>query len=187
MIGLVSLRWVLTVAFAAGGAYHLGRLVRAQPAEHRISETLHLIMGAAMVAMVWPWGARLPQAVWATVFTLSTAWFVASAAWSPGRRLGPASFAAAAMSMVWMGTAPVDHHPPAHHHPGMAMAGPGLAGWISGGLGLGLVAVAGWWVVRGMRLGALPAQGAEIGTPNWSALCHGLMSAGMGLSLLAMT
>jgi hypothetical protein len=60
------------------------------------------------------------------------------------------------------------------------------AGLVSGLLGGYLAVAALWWFGRGLRLGGLattPAPGPR--PPSWSALCHGLMSAGMGLALLA--
>ena len=112
-----------------------------------------------MIVMVWPWGARTPPAVWVTVFTLSTGWFVASAAWSPGRRLGPSFFAVTAVAMVWMGVSMPAQATPGNGQSAMAMPGmshspTGYAAWISAGMGLGLVAIAAWWVARGMRLTA---------------------------------
>lgn len=190
MIALVSLRWALTVPFTGAGVFHLVRNLRPQPAEHRISEALHFTMCVAMIVMVWPWGARMPPAIWVTVFTLSTGWFVASAAWSPGRRLGPSFSAATAVAMVWMRVSMPAQAAPGHGRSAMAMPGmshspTGNTAWMSAGLGLAMVAIAAWWVGRGMRL-TVPAASAEPDAPNWPALCHGLMSAGMGLALLAM-
>jgi hypothetical protein len=188
MVGLASLRWILTVAFAAAGVFHLVRCVRPQAAGVRTSEILHLVMCVAMIAMVWPRGASVPAVVWIAVFTVSTGWFVTRAANASGRRMVPAFFATAAATMVWMGASMPAQAAP-HHD--MAMARPsgsaGYAAWISAGLGGYLVLAAGWWVIRGMRLRALPSTTAAATRPlNWAALCHGLMSAAMGLALLAM-
>jgi hypothetical protein len=198
MIGLGSLRWLLTAAFGAASLFHLGRCLRprssfAHPAgEHRFSEVLHLLMGAAMVVMIWPWGRVVPTGVWAVVFACSAAWFVARAVWSAGRRLMLGFFATAMGAMVWMGlmmpAQASTHEVPGM--PGMAMSAPGRYGWISGVLGTYLVVAAIWWVLRGLRLGGLPSDDTAAAAcshpPIWIALCHGLMSAAMGLALLAM-
>jgi hypothetical protein len=88
--------------------------------------------------------------------------------------------------------APVSAHDQAEQGgmPGMAM--PMVNGslpctaWISAALGAYLVAAAVWWVLRGMRVGSLASADAEPRPLSWTALCHGLMSAGMGLALLTM-
>jgi hypothetical protein len=175
MIGLESLRWTLTLAFGAAAGFHLVRwLWRAEPWHE---DVLHLVMGLSMIVMIWPWGDAVPASAWITVFTLSTGWFVARALGSD-RRLVPLYFASAMAAMVWMSAAAPSGH--MHHRGGMPH------NWVSVGLGGYLVAAALWWVVRGMRLGRLSAAGADTRPPDWSALCHGTMSAGMGLALLAM-
>lgn len=196
MIGLMSLRWLLTAVFAAAAIFHLARWVRPQVTGrtasevHRTSELLHLVMCVSMIAMVWPWGTRVPGTVWVGVFTVSTGWFVAQAARSHGRRAAPAFFATAAAAMVWMSAAPAHAAPPGGHHD-MVMATAshapsGYLAWISAGLGGYLMLAAIWWVIRGMRLAGLATTPPPDHSPNWSALCHGSMSAGMALALLAM-
>src|SRR5690242_2802752 len=93
MIGLESLRWLLTVAFGGAALFHLHRILRparafpAPTGEHLLSEALHLVMGISMIAMIWPWGGHVPVAIWLVVFALSTGWFMARALWSAGHRL----------------------------------------------------------------------------------------------------
>ncbi|MDJ0345744.1 DUF5134 domain-containing protein [Streptomyces sp. H10-C2] len=79
-----------------------------------MSAGLHALMGAAMSAMVWPWGVSVPVWLQAAVFGPATIWFLARAAdqrlrVSPRpigltalRRLHHALMAAA---MLWMTTA----------------------------------------------------------------------------------
>jgi hypothetical protein len=196
MIGLESLRWLLTVVFAATALFHLVRCLRParpQVAEHRFSEVLHLIVGTSMIAMIWPWGAVVPSAVWIAVFTMSAGWFIAGAAVSAGRRLVPVFFATAMGTMVWMGASMPANASTVHGHPDMAgmaiTAGPGHTpmGWLSAVLGGYLLLAAFWWVGRGLRIGGLSTAVATPRPLGWGALCHGVMSAGMGLTLLAMT
>jgi hypothetical protein len=176
MIGLESLRWALTLAFAGATGFHLARVLRPGGGE-RVSEALHLLMGGAMIVMIWPWGDRVPAAVWAAGFTVSTGWFVTRAVRASGSRLTPIYFATAAAAMVWMSAAMPGGHQ--HHHPDTP---PASTTWISLALGAYLVAAAGWWVARGMRLAPTAPHRA---TPHWAAVCHGMMSAAMGLALLA--
>jgi hypothetical protein len=196
-----SLRWALTAALALASAYHLTRVPRVAGAA-RVGEVLHLTMGVSMIAMLWPWGSAVPASLWVSVFTASTGWFLFRALRSTGRRVVSGLFAGSMATMVWMGaTMPAMASAGAHDHgPSMAtdmatdMAGMTMgsghlttAGTISGLLGGYLVLVAGWWFVRGLRLGGLATTAAPGPRPvSWSAICHGLMSAAMGLALLAM-
>jgi Domain of unknown function (DUF5134) len=184
VIGPEPLRWVLTAAFVLASAYHVTRFPRSLGAD-RLSEAVHLTMGVSMVAMIWPWGDVVPAPVWVAVFTASTGWFVARAVGSAGRRLVPAFFATSMAAMVWMGASMPAQASAGRHQMTMDMpAGSlGLAGWVSGVLGGYLVLAAFWWFFRGLRLGRLSAGVRPL---SWSSLCHGLMSIGMGLALLAM-
>lgn len=196
MIGLESLRWLLTVAFGSTAVFHLVRCLRPIPAwpspaaEHRVSETLHLVMGLSMIVMIWPWGEIVPMPVWIVLFALSTGWFVARTVWATRRRAVPAFFATVMATMVWMG-ASVPAQATAGDHAGMAMAGMqrapiGYAGWCSALLGGYLVLAALWWAGRGMRIGGLATATAVSRPLGWPALCHAVMSAGMGVALLTM-
>lgn len=196
-----SLRWALTVALALASAYHLTRVPRVAGAA-RVAEVLHLTMGVAMIAMLWPWGSAVPASVWVAVFTASTGWFLFRALRSTGRRVVSGLFAGSMATMAWMGaTMPAMASAGVHDHGpsldvGMDMGMGGMptgsghlttAGVISGILGGYLVLVAGWWFVRGLRLGGLATTTALGPSPvSWPAICHGLMSAAMGLALLAM-
>ncbi|WP_433365383.1 DUF5134 domain-containing protein [Actinoplanes sp. CA-142083] len=182
MIGLESLRWSLTLAFAVATGFHLARVLRPGGGE-RVTEALHLLMGGSMIVMIWPWGTWVPPGVWAVGFTISTGWFVTRAIRATGGRLTLMYFATAAAAMVWMSASmPEEHHLGHATMPGMSAA-TGYPAWISAALGAYLVAAALWWIARGMRLAPASPHGS---TPHWAAVCHGMMSAAMGLSLLAM-
>lgn len=199
MIDSDPLRWLLTVAFGGASISHLLQRLRPSPAwpslvaEHRLSEILHSAMGLSMIAMIWPWGAAVPAAVWIVVFMMSTGWFLVQAARTSRRRAVPAFFATATGTMVWMGASIHGHASPGGHG-GMDMAGMrhapvGCAGWVSALLGGYLVLAAFWWVGRGVHLAGLSAATTTdaVARPlDWSALRHGVMSAGMGIALLAM-
>jgi hypothetical protein len=201
-----SLRWLLTAALLLASAYHLTRVPRFAGAD-RVAEALHLVMGLSMVAMLWPWGSVVPAPLWVAVFTASTGWFAARALRSAGRRLVMGLFAMSMAAMAWMGaTMPAMASSSAGGLATGGLATGGLAmdgmamdgmdtghgplttvGVISGLLGGYLIVAAGWWFVRGLRLGGLATTPARGPRPlRWSAICHGLMSAAMGLALLAM-
>jgi Domain of unknown function (DUF5134) len=195
VIGPESLRWVLTAAFVVASAYHVTRLPRA-PGADRLAEAVHIAMGVSMVAMIWPWGRTVPPAVWVAVFAASTGWFLFRAVRAAGRRLVLGLFATSMAGCAWMG-ATMPAQASGAHGDTMAMDGSAVegmtmtaghlttAGVVSGLLGGCLVVAAGWWFRRGLRLGSLAA--APDPRPfSWSALCHGLMSAAMGLALLTM-
>jgi hypothetical protein len=190
-----SLRWALTVALALASAYHLTRVPRVAGAA-RVAEVLHLTMGVAMIAMLWPWGSAVPASAWVAVFTASTGWFLFRALRSTGRRVVSGLFAGSMATMVWMGATMPAMASAGAHGPSMEtdMAGMTMgsghlttAGTISGLLGGYLVLVAGWWFVRGLRLRGLATAAVPGPRPvSRPAICHGLMSAAMGLALLAM-
>ncbi|MFC0507636.1 DUF5134 domain-containing protein [Micromonospora costi] len=197
MIGIAPLRWLLTVAFGGAAVFHLLRCLRppaawlSPVAGHRLSEMLHLVMGLSMIAMIWPWGAAVPAAAWIVVLLMSTGWFVARAVRTSRHRAVPVFIATATGTMAWMGAWIPGHASTSGG--GMDMAGMGhapvgCAGWVAALLGGYLVLAAFWWVGRAMRIGGLSAATTdEPACPlDWSALCHGVMSAGMGIALLAM-
>lgn len=76
MISDMALRWILTVAFAAAGAFCLYRCVRQGPAAHRVSDVLHVAMCAGMIAMAWPAGMNLARVPQILLFSAAAVWFV---------------------------------------------------------------------------------------------------------------
>jgi hypothetical protein len=194
MIRSDHLQWLLTVLFAAATAFHLVRCIRpgvrrTMAAAHRLSEALHAIMGAAMIVMIWPWGEAVPVAVWVTVFAVSAGWFATGVLRSARRRSTHVFFATVMGAMIWMAAltpAPTSAGH-AHHMTGTNQALTAGA-VITAALGTYLVAASIWWVARGVHIGGLSAATATaMQQPlRWSALCHAMMSAGMGLALLAM-
>jgi hypothetical protein len=184
------LRWLLTLALAGSTVFHLGRVLRPRrPPEHRVAESLHAAMGLAMVAMLWPFGRVVPASAWVVVFAGSTGWFAAQASRESRRRIAPVYFASAAAAMVWMSSvmpaaAPMDM-------PGMAHPSGGRAAWAAGAIGGYLVAAGLFWLLSGLRLGALgpappPPQPGHGPACHWPDLCHGVMGVSMGLAMLTM-
>ncbi|GAA3524784.1 DUF5134 domain-containing protein [Amycolatopsis ultiminotia] len=79
MISDLSLRWILTLVFAASAVFCLYRCVYRPRFTGRVSEGLHALMCAGMVTMAWPATmsfARTPQIV---LFTAAAVWFAVTA------------------------------------------------------------------------------------------------------------
>lgn len=75
MITDIGLRWILTAVFAATGVFCGYRCLRHGTAGARVSDLLHVLMCAGMVAMAWPAAmafARVPQTI---LFAAAAAWF----------------------------------------------------------------------------------------------------------------
>jgi hypothetical protein len=192
-----TLRWLLTVALAGATVFHLGRAVRPRLRhEHRIAESLHAVMGLAMVAMLWPFGRAVPVPAWLVVFAGSAGWFAAQASRAHKGRIVPIYFASAAAAMVWMsGTMPATlatgTMPPGGAMSGMAHSAGGQTLWAAAAIGGYLVAAGLCWLLGGLRLGALrtaaaPQHTAARCATHWPALCHGVMGLSMGLAVLTM-
>lgn len=119
-------RWALSAVFAVTAACYLYGL--AQPDQRGpglrlvADDALHVLMGVAMIAMLWSWGSAIPVMAYVLVFTAAASWFVARALFipstgaagvgdppvAPGHHgfLGMAWYHAAMMgSMVWMAVA----------------------------------------------------------------------------------
>jgi hypothetical protein len=191
MVGSPVFGWSLTILFALTGLFVSVR--GARDGTGRISGALHLLMGAAMIAMVWPWGRAVPGWLQVAVFGPAAVWFAVLAA---GPQLtgaaGPREVrwrhghhALMAAAMVWMAAAvraPMDQAmSPMPDMPGMDMPGMALpAGVVVVSLvlaGYSALAAAGW-VFAAVRGG---------GGRVLDATCHAGMSAGMAVLLVAMT
>jgi hypothetical protein len=123
------------------------------------------------------------------VFAGSTGWFAAQASRESRRRIVPVYFASAAAAMVWMSSAMPAA--PAMDMPGMDHPSGGRAGWAAAAIGGYLVAAGLFWLLSGLRLGALrpappPPQPGHASACHWPALCHGVMGVSMGLTMLTM-
>lgn len=77
MIHDLILRWLVTVLFALSAAEcGLAIITQRRPWTVVVSHGLHFVMAAAMAAMAWPWGARLPTTGPVLFFLLAAGWFV---------------------------------------------------------------------------------------------------------------
>lgn len=97
--------WILTVVFACSGGWFLYRCARSvSGVTDRISLLLHAVMCLAMIAMIWPWGARLPHRPQVALLGSSVLWFLVLAvrARRMTRALREAHHALMAAVMVWM-------------------------------------------------------------------------------------
>lgn len=79
MISDPILQWILSAVFLGTGLVYLVRVVRGRSLSGRVGDILHLLMSAAMFAMVWEWGMALPIWPQAILFALAAAWFLAVA------------------------------------------------------------------------------------------------------------
>lgn len=149
MMGTATSPWLLTWLFLATGSWSLIDAVLAHPdgAIGRISCLWHALMSAAMVAMLWPWGAAVPPAVWTVLFVVGTARFAALALRRFADRADAAVpvchavMSAAMVAMVWtmpaMHEAAVGEMRPAsavgtgHHHDALTSSGTTMPGWLS--------------------------------------------------------
>lgn len=116
-------RWALSAVFAVTVACYLYGLTQPDqrgPGLRLITDdALHVLMGVAMIAMLWSWGSAIPVMAYVLVFTAAALWFVARALFipstagaaigdppvAPGHHgfVGMAWYHAAMMaSMVWM-------------------------------------------------------------------------------------
>jgi hypothetical protein len=80
MITNTVLQWVLSSTFVIITAYSLFWVVRSRTSRDRISYLTHVLMGAAMCSMIWPWGMALVIVPQIVVFSLAALWFL-SLAW----------------------------------------------------------------------------------------------------------
>lgn len=94
--------WALTVVFTATAAWFLvGCARRTSCASDRVTRGMHVLMGVAMIGMVW--GTELPLWLQVTYFGAVTFWF-AGLATVPHRTEGLRSMhhALMAAAMAWM-------------------------------------------------------------------------------------
>lgn len=111
------MQWATTALFGALTAYSLWRLVTARHLFAGTSHLFHLGMNLVMVAMVWPWWARLPTLPQVAFLAAGAACFAGAAGWfaldglstTDRRRAGrrrsarcQAVNAAMMLAMVWM-------------------------------------------------------------------------------------
>jgi Domain of unknown function (DUF5134) len=121
-----AVSWILTVTLAVAGGCFGYQCVRPVPGvAGRVSPVLHVTMCAAMVAMAWPWGTRVPQRPQAALFAAGALWFLVSAARARrmSRAVAHAHHTLMALVMVWMVAAPPAAHARAGHAGHAAMTG----------------------------------------------------------------
>lgn len=188
MVGSAAVRWTLSAVFALTAAYYLYGLARREERRHGprlvVDDALHVVMGAAMITMLWSWGLAVPVMVYVLVFTSAALWFVARGLFPPtpvvvsigdppvaaghhGFR-GLAWYHAAMMgSMVWMAVvmsvtmstlpvySPGSTSTSTSSMPGMDMSMPGMDMGSTGSTGGSMVVpVASWIRIPSLLLAA---------------------------------
>lgn len=199
MIEATGLRWILTVVFAAAGAFCLYRCVRQGAVASRIGDVLHAAMCVAMVAMAWPATMGVAGLGQVVLFGFAAAWFAVAAARGSahGGRRHPAYHAAMMLAMVWMvfampramvgsGAATTMDMPGME---GMAMALPSAGGGVPADVVIVAVSLAVVFCVAGTVFLARVVDAARVGplsvgTAGWGA--EALMGLGTSVLLLAM-
>jgi hypothetical protein len=72
--------WTLTIAFAATALWFLINVLRTTDSPpnviRRLGDVVHASTSAIMIAMIWPWGARIPVWPQVAVFGLGVCWFL---------------------------------------------------------------------------------------------------------------
>ena len=131
------MQWATTALFGALAAHSLWRLATTRQPFDAASHLLHLGMSAVMVAMVWPWWARLPALPQVAFFAAGAAFFAGAAGWFAldGRLAGrhrsvrcQAANAVMMLAMVWMLAVMTRHADFAGAGPGhRGHGGPGVA------------------------------------------------------------
>jgi Domain of unknown function (DUF5134) len=215
VINATGLRWILTALFTMLTGYGLWRTARPHLTpganatwETRITHLVHAVMAAAMAAMVWPWGLRLPAAPQIAFFALATVWLLTGGL-RPRRavreRLRSLPHAVMAGAMAWMLAAMTGStRGRAHGHggsgtadmPGMTMPSTTSSGYspmtLTGTvprLAAGVLAgyfllLALWWLARGFDAGREGRSGT--GPEPYDLGCHAGMALGMAVMLVAM-
>ncbi|MEV4916762.1 DUF5134 domain-containing protein [Streptomyces tirandamycinicus] len=137
MIAGNGLRWILTAVFAVPVTYGMWRAcARGTAAGDRVDQVFHVVAGALMIAMVWPWGTELPTGPQFIVLVAGAAWFLGSAPLraATGARVAASSAALPHVvmmaAMTWMvavmGAAASGHAGGTHAHAGAHV--PGVSG-----------------------------------------------------------
>jgi hypothetical protein len=200
MIDSVALRWILTLTFAAIGAYYLVRCVQASSTwVLRVSCVAHLAMSSAMIAMVWPWGRNIPVGPQVAVFVLAALWFLPLARPRDGGAIRVLDLHHVVImgAMAWMvGSMPTvmgsgsDMPQAMDMSHGMAMPGTGgNSAGVPGYLTAVSIVLAAYFVVYTLWLAAHtvgPRRAPQLDTAQAKErCCQGIMSVGMTIMLIA--
>jgi hypothetical protein len=195
----LSISWVLTIAFVSSCGWFLYQGARSSAGvTDRISLLAHAVMCVAMVAMVWPWGTRLPPSAQFAALGSSALWFLLLAVRARRTTLAVANAHHTLMAfvMIWMVVAalPAPSHPQAGNTaisgmsempgmsdmPGMSeMPGPSTAALVFGV----------YFLVAALVGLAAAVRAASPGRPLRSlskATGHAVMSVGAGVLALVM-
>lgn len=100
-----ALRFLLGAVFIAMAGYYGYLSVTEKAWPVRVSHLLNVLMCAAMVFMVTPWGHSLPAIVSMEIFTAAALWFAYLALFTPQHCHTPWFHALKMLAMVWMSVA----------------------------------------------------------------------------------
>lgn len=185
-----SVRWVITVVFAAVMLTSLLRLVslgrgtRPDSVPHRHEDMGHVVMAVSMIAMVLSWTQLLPTFLWVVLFAGQAVFFGAlllRGTTSPQHNWDETHHMMASVGMVYMVMAMRDG------------AMPGMTSPLAGAFGVYFLIYAVWSGLRAVRL--MPAA-AGVVPAGWTGLplalsrpltvhgCRALMGGAMAYLLL---
>lgn len=184
------LRVLLGAVFVAMGGYYGFLAITAKAVPALVSQLLNVLMCAAMVAMLSPWGSAIHAIAGIEVFTAAALWFCYLALFAPHACAAPGFHAMKMLAMVWMAVAMALWMPAgtAGGHDMAAMSAPaitqaGVPGWsvaITAVVALVLLAGA---IQTSTRVGdfarAAPAQQLHV-------LADGSLAIGMAMAFFAL-
>jgi Domain of unknown function (DUF5134) len=171
-------RWLLSALFVALGTWYLADAAwalsrsRAGRSGRAATAVLHVLMSAAIISMLWAWGAAIPVIAQVTVFTAAAAWFAGHALFGPAGQPGVGCYgnwyhAGMMAVMVWMAVAM-----PLMSAPSSDGAVGGMSGMAMGGSGMDMGAA---------PAGATAATLMSSGSSGWA----GAVSLALAAALFA--
>jgi Domain of unknown function (DUF5134) len=130
MIHDIVVRWVVIGLFALTAVeFGIAVVTKPRPWTSAVNHALHFVMAVAMVAMAWPWRARLPTTGPAVFFLLAAVTFVAMAIFAVGttsRRELYAYHGLMMLATAWMYVVMDGHLMPARSSARPEMSMPGM-------------------------------------------------------------
>lgn len=213
MIADLTLRWVVTVLFAASVAECGYSLTRHRHSRRSaVGHSLHLIMSVAMIVMAWPFGMDVPNIPPLIFFVVAALWFLASTVAlraHHGAALTGVYHAAMMGAMAWMyavmdgsllpGTTSMGSMTMAADADtsmaGMDMSSGSHAenmsttGWVAGvdiALVIGFGVAALWWLYRYLSARQSDSRGQSRLIDHAGTLCQAFMAAGMSIMFSVM-
>lgn len=178
MISNPVLQWLLSAVFLGLAGYAVLKTVRSRTATDRVSYAAHVLMGAAMFAMAWPWGMDLLLVPQIVVFSLSALWFALLSRTRPGYDASPAS-------SHHRGRGILAYH--AGMTAAMALMAAGMTQMGAAGGGSASGAHHAMGSMPGMDMSGSAAGAGSLGFPLWVGIASALCAVAFGIAALYFT